>query len=415
VAIVITLVLGARALHLTRSVPVHSGPTLLQPIKSNGSACGSTESMSGPSALPEMVSTTDGWASGPLHTSDGGAHWTSVAPQSISNRADGKTEVFLDATHAWVATVAGSAQTALARVVIFGTSDGGQTWQQSGPLPINPAAKSDVIWQHGHQFNSMCFIDARHGWLLTTALLYWEEQVSGIDGTSVGGLYRTSDGGLTWTLISSDPASGALKPASCQARYGSLSGIVFSSTTTGWLGVYQCASSRYLLVTRDGGTTWALQSMPMPWSSLPYFIDQNNGFITVSDSTGFRFQLASTSDGGLTWTVRGPLPFVPNVVPANPQKVDSCGGVTFVDPTHGWCVMGRVSASDTHLDLYRTSDGGQTWLRTGAVPDSGTLRFIDTNTGFLSTYKDSTLSAWLLFKTVDGGATWTRIATTIAQ
>jgi len=407
--VLVAIALGI-AISRAHPAPVHRQPTPF--ARTNASACGGSETSDGPSRVAEMFSATEGWAGGPLHTSDGGAHWIRVAPPSIPNQADSKIEVFLDGTHAWVAEVAGSSQAIANRVVVFSTGNAGKTWKQSGALLTNPAAKGDAIWQRGQPANSMCFVDPRNGWLLTAAVVYPETAGGGPFGTSIGGLYRTTDGGLNWILLSANPGSTALKPlsANCSPGGGTISWTVFSSSTTGWAPVPQCVSSEAWLVTRDGGTTWALQHAPLLEPSRPYFIDPNHGFITGKD-----FLLATTSDGGRTWMVRGPLPAAPVVTPAKTQKVDHCGDVTFVDPAHGWCIMGRVSASDTHLDLYRTSDGGQAWSHSGAVPDYGTLAFIDTNIGFLSTYKDPTMTDWLLFRTVDGGATWKRVATSIVR
>ncbi len=118
----------------------------------------------------DFVSAQSGWAVGTsslLATTDGGAHWTSLPDPCL------RSVHFVSADLGFA--VAGGTGSGLLRMApIDGgkalvTTDGGRTWQ---PLPAPAGAQT------------LCFDDATLGWL-----------------GAAGKLYRTADGGSTWTLV----------------------------------------------------------------------------------------------------------------------------------------------------------------------------------------------------------------------
>ena len=356
----------------------------------------------------KMVSASTGWSwvdSGELwRTIDGGAHWTNVSPPSLPGRLSPHTDTvmdgwpvllrdaphvyLLDATHAWVAESSpGAAGGAGPYVTTFRTIDGGKTWHEGASI--------------GGQSPKLFFIDRNHGWLLLPT-----------QGTSAS-LYSTDDAGLHWNFTSSAPWT--VRPTRVEP-----STITFSSLTTGWI------SGENLMVTHDGGVTWHVQLLPVTLSigsyvSWPTFFDPQHGIAffapqydpayCCSSAAGPR-QLLVTSDGGSTWVAR----YMPGEAPF-PVVLD------FVDANHGWLVAGSVTdflaVPGVPLPLYRTDDGGLTWVpvptnvlwvsrdaRMGALDF---LDFVDRNNGFAVRQKNggggAPYAQWL--KTTDGGRTWT--------
>ena len=97
------------------------------------------------------------------------------------------------------------------------------------------------------------------------------------------GIFRTTDGGDTWTKVSD------LQPAGRDIRI--LKGAAF------W------ASSKGILVSKDRGQTWSIQGKEVDCSFGPYF-GKNERHMTVVGKDGF-FQ---TTDGGRQWQFAAPLP-----------------------------------------------------------------------------------------------------------
>jgi hypothetical protein len=418
VAIVATLVFVA---HQSHAVPVQPEPHRATPytIPSPPSAAAGCNSVprqwaSSPAHPAKMLSTTTGWAYGPMRTTDGGANWLDVSPPSIPGRTVKNDEFFLDATHAWVAETAATAGKCVDHVVTFRTADGGQTWQQASPIPVRFAGSTDVIWTGATNHASwLYFVDPQNGWLLLGSGPASFKQSDGVDqswigaGWSVGDLYRTNDGGLHWTLAASSPGSSAgCIPAPLNGRLHE-SAISFSSPTTGWM-VATCGSTSplQLLVTYDGGRSWAKSATPLAPNEAPVFFDQRHGLMFGDGG------LLATSDGGATWSVR--------------TTQGAFGAIDFINPSQGWaigpgdtflqCSPSNLVPCSGNFRFYHTDDGGKTWVRGSTtslqVPATkwwppSYLHFVDSKNGFLDPGDVG------FFRTTDRGHTWTAVNGTV--
>ncbi|MGD0385759.1 MAG: hypothetical protein ABSB73_06435 [Solirubrobacteraceae bacterium] len=116
--------------------------------------------------------------------------------------------------------------------------------------------------------------------------------------------------------------------------------------------------------------------------------------------------IASTSDGGLHWTVVG-------------RRPGSYGcDLQFVSPKTGWCTLIGAALGSESVKLYRTGDGGRHWrVVSDSSPDAtapGSLPFgCDKNIQFTSVKVGWAVfycadGAAPLYETTDGGATWVR-------
>lgn len=377
ILVLIALAVAAVGVYLTTirpaPVPAHSG--------------------TGPLTFPtKMVTATTGWAwvepSELWRTTDGGARWTNVTPRSQALRTSAaENHYFLDATHAWIAESHGAKNSAGHYITTSRTTDGGKTWQEGAAVGA-PFVGSDLALQ-------IFFIDQDHGWLLLP-----NPGSSLTDATP--NLYSTDDAGLHWNLTSSVPRT-------FQAISRPRGTIVFSSLTTGWI----LASDSSLLVTHDGGATWQVQPLPVATSAgsffdVPQFFDPKHGFMIYGSSQTAPVVLLATSDGGSTWVVRtlpGEVPFTSS----------------FADANHGWAI--GVTAADYNrippvpaipLPLYKTDDGGVTWVPVatdilwgGLDGPIDVLDFVDQTTGFAIRERFMANGISQLLKTTDGGRTWT--------
>lgn len=179
-----------------------------------------------------------------LHTTDGGATW----PAQASGVADNLLNVHMvDPSTGWV--VGDNSR-------VLRTTDGGSNWTLQTP---GGAAAN---------YRDVDALDASTAWVVGSG----------------GAMRRTDDGGATWTVVSGGPA-------------GDVTGVAMLSPTTV---VVTTATPREIWRTTDRGVTWTLASTAgtCNW----YSIDAASP--TVLFASGCSNNLARSSDGGQTWTVR---------------------------------------------------------------------------------------------------------------
>jgi photosystem II stability/assembly factor-like uncharacterized protein len=338
-----------------------------------------------------MLSATDGWGlSGPsvLMTRDGGRTWREVTPPELF--PDG-VEVeafgaFPDVQTAWVIFSLDSKISPEASV--WYTSDAGQTWT-AGPA-LSHTVYGDVVWAEFATF------DTSTGWMAIRGA--WAGAGSHFNAQ----LYRTTDGGGTWNLLTA--------PDTMDIASQDFTGLVFNAKQTGWLtwqffGAYMSWPASYA-TTSDGGSTWVSHDLPVPadnpdlynkyWYCNPY---QTN----LLSATSVRLLVAcsgndlpdigylyATENGGSTWQTHA-LPVVP--------KMNQGDELIFFDPNHAY-LLGQ--------SMYSTTDGGLTWkLITTVAWDHAQFDLITDQVGWAIVSIGDLPSA--LVKTSNGGKTWQEI------
>jgi photosystem II stability/assembly factor-like uncharacterized protein len=140
-----------------------------------------------------------------------------------------------------------------------------------------------------------------------------------------------------------------------------------------------------------------------------HFIDNNKGFLLGGKNAGGTVQLIQTSDAGLTWE-KANIETKPRQYPRSMNfKNDSTGFITISD------VMGCPEECQNRSVLYKTTDGGKSWVE---------LEYPDLN-GYIHKLKidsDGNLYGNLfhhsmdnrkmeLLKSEDSGTTWKNIYT----
>lgn len=245
------------------------------------------------------------------------------------------------------------------------------------------------------------FTDAQNGW---------------VAGES-GSVWRTSDGGRTWTRMD---APGRV----------SIVHLWFADADRGWL-VAQTRESEadetVLFQTADGGRHWTEQKL----SGIVrvQFVNARDGWAVGRHAALFR-----TTDGGAEWK---PYDGIEDLLGAQVEGLNRNFGfsdVTFTDAEHGWAVGNFYGRTRTHIGgLFATSDGGNTWKRvplpvrlpnaadppgraaSGARVMTGriipgllhSVRFTDEKNGLVSgELADGDKRLLFTLRTSDGGRTW---------
>lgn len=351
-------------------------------------------------SLIRMIDARTGWAvtdqpdaNALLRTSDGGMNWINVTPlNSSSQRISVDNAAVLSSLVAWVASSDTAAGSPSGTTRIFHTVDGGQTWGHV-PVPVLSAI-------------SMHFIDPLDGWLLTQ-----EADGSGM-GREAASIYRSDDGGVTWTKVA---GTSAHDNSSGLPLAGAKMAIAFRDATTGWItGGGIVNDQLHLYVTHERGRTWREQKIPLPpqvtspWQdhpTPPKFFTKQDGILAAEYDYGETQSPRSfisivvfyvTRNGGTTWTYTTP-------VPARLTSWDS--PPSFIDINHGWTTDGHI--------LYATRDGGRHWMKflpTGPFSEVKQLEFISPQVGWALRETSP-----FLLKTLDAGHLWVPVAYTISR
>lgn len=308
------------------------------------------------------------------------------------------------------------------------TVDGGQTWLDATPAALGGTASglspffldADTAWMTPANFGSGSgtlyhttdgglnwtatptpfdnarydFVDANGGYALV--------DLGAGAGSQYVAIYQTTDGGANWTQVFTHvPGTDASLPGS-----GHKGGLTFLDMSHGWIGGdIPMSDYFYLYATTDGGVTWSLETdiaLPGGFSNTfesvwqPIFVGGTVGYLPVrllTDTSDIYLLIYRTDDGGQTWICQG--------------MVQDGKDVDFDSPTSGWLAAGT--------SLYHSTDSGVTWsaLSPAGLPATESLLkvdFVDGQHGWvLSTPDASTLSPLHLYRTVDGGASWTAL------
>lgn len=190
----------------------------------------------------------------------------------------------------------------------------------------------------------------------------------GAPSGSAGTILKTTDGGLTWSVVNT----------SSTTAFYSIAGIDAQT-------IYVASFGGAIYKTNDGGATWSSSNSTVGAGTYGLaFIDVNTGF--ASGGTGF---VSKTTDGGTTWTAVN-----------TPQTNWSLFQIRIIAPNEIYA----VGAPDV---LYKTTDQGATWIPLNIMPVSGPV-------STLIWYSMDKFGSVMLLsgdfgvvaKSTDGGASW---------
>lgn len=229
-------------------------------------------------------------------------------------------------------------------------------------------------------------------------------------GGAGGGVWKTADGGATWTSLTDgihDLAVGAI------ALAPSSSNVVYVGTGEGGVGS-SFIPGIGLLKSLDGGATWTLPDRVLASSFYRILVHPANANELVAGTSGGAFR---STDGGATWTnviPRDQYGEIPDMVrdPSDPQTLYATT----------WCVHRDCGILPGRV--LKSADGGTTWTdRSAGLPSTGKGGNLERMSIAISASSPSILYAARsirnldtgatvshIYKTIDGGGTWTDLA-----
>jgi photosystem II stability/assembly factor-like uncharacterized protein len=372
-----------------------------------------------------MLSTTEGWAlSGPfvLVTGDDGETWRQASPPAALPEGTWK---------------AGSGENTLE------TSDGGETWEPASEPGYGYSG--DQVSVHG------AFLDARNAWVVYSTGTYFDPETR---------VWRTSDGGRTWT-----PSQGFAPQVRGDTTWAEIFALdsehLWLRACSAWVGAgqhYDCQFFR----SSNGGLRWeALEvDVGVDYTGMA-FTNPSNGWLIWQTLSAYYYippEYATTIDGGLTWESRDfpPPPEAPDIfmegyLYCEPYQLNllgsrsvrlliGCfeygyppeafasylyatddGGETWStlrlpDPVHAPEYTLIYFDSDRALllgrEMYASTDGGETWKQFKTVYWDGEFSFVDRQNGWAVAREEDEVA---LVRTVDGGTTWEELRPTIGE
>lgn len=299
-----------------------------------------------------------------FESTDGGTTWVQRdIPISLGNPFNGI--FFLDGQNGWVY---GNEN--------YKTTDGGTTWSELPFLGSTYFMKfyTGTFGLASGNFEHYVSYDAGNAWVPSPNNIFgfdFTDNLTGL-GVSDSGVYRTTDGGSTLTLVQSGNAKAA----------------VFLSGTIA-VGIVEDGFVR----SSNGGITWTAGPGA---AGRTHLLAVSEDVVLAWGRTGvypdYDDRILRSTDGGQSWNDLG------EVVPAGVFTMVVIGSQT-------------VIAADFNGTMYRSSDAGASWVMTFMSPgpspsflSSAVPVFADAQTGYFG-YGNG-----FLIKTTDAGVSWFQVS-----
>ena len=292
--------------------------------------------------------------------------WATLTTEAYRGKRDDIS--FSTPTHGWYGTGKGD---------LFSTQDGGQNWSLIASRP-------------GTFIRALAFLDETTGFIGNVGTDYYP----GVEDETP--LYRTDDGGLTWSAVDlgAETIKGvcAIDVVKAKRIY---QGKLQPHTVIHAAG--RVGGPTGILRSLDGGDTWAVIDMANHAGMILdiKFFDDMTGLVFASTSRGGDNEglILRTIDGGKTWS---------NVYQSG-RPGELIWKASFPTDSVGYATVQNYDPERADQLIVKTTDGGQTWTELPLTSDAKArqfgIGFVDEDHGWVGTMAGG-------FYTEDGGASF---------
>ena len=278
---------------------------------------------------------------------------------------------FSSPSHGWYGTGKGD---------LFKTNDGGKSWDLVASKP-------------GTFIRAVGFLDEKTGFIGNVGTDYYP----GVEDETP--LYRTDDGGVTWTPV--DLGNQTIKGVCAIDIIKSsriYQGVLAPRTVIHAAG--RVGGPTGILRSVDGGSSWSVIDMSKHAGMIldVKFFSETTGLAFASSSRGPDNEglILRTEDGGENW----------QTVYKSSRSSELVWKASFPDNQHGFATVQSYDAEREQQLIVKTIDGGKTWeempLTMNAKARQFGIGFIDSKRGWVGTMVGG-------FYTRDGGRTFTPV------
>jgi photosystem II stability/assembly factor-like uncharacterized protein len=248
---------------------------------------------------------------------------------------------------------------------LWKTADGGSTWanltdalpsQTIGAVVLDPQNQNTVLFATGEEYRAI-------------------NTFSGV------GLFRSTNGGTTWTQFGATNFAGT--------RIGDL--LISPTNSNLWM----VGAQNGLWITTNGGSTFTQKINANCSAIVGHPTNGNIAYAAIAAGSVYK-----TTDAGNTW----------NIVLTPPS-----GGIfgrremaiSRSNPNVLYCV---TEGSGTFSSLYKSTDAGATWTALGGIPNGGGQTWYDIVISISPTDENKVILGGVnLYLSTNGASTWTTI------